>query len=246
MEKKNLTVLLAKIDSKLNLLQAMMAQYETQIPTVAARVRQAKLHLQQTDALFIDLSWITRTILSKKILKKLFEHQALDLHILKEQLAQYVASEASGKLNEAIIHWRKKILKVLESVEHDLLIIEEQTGKLAADIGKSFTNFLSAEKKMKDVLLVPSARSENDLISALAIMTQDVSTIGSILLSPGKIDPIPAAQVQALRKVMLRDWNILLQGMVNLFLDAFKETKPIREVRIIVGRTGVPELSIQA
>src|SRR3989338_945552 len=166
-EKKNLKVLLAKIDSKLKLLQAMVAQYETQLPTIAARMRQAKMHLQQNDIplLFSDLTWITRTILSKKTLKKIFEHQALDLYILKEQLAVYLTTMQAGKLNTTITNWRKKILKALESLEHDFLIIEEQAGGLSPEIGSSSNNFMAAEKKMKNIILAPSARSENELVS---------------------------------------------------------------------------------
>ena len=247
-EKKNLKVLLAKIDSKLNLLQAMVAQYETQLPTIAARMRQAKMHLQQNDIplLFSDLTWITRTILSKKTLKKIFEHQALDLYILKEQLAVYLTTMQAGKLNTTITNWRKKILKALESLEHDFLIIEEQAGGLSPEIGSSSNNFMAAEKKMKNIILAPSARSENELVSGLSIMTQEINAVNSIILSPGNIDPITASQAQALRKVLLQDWKALLQIMAALFTEAYQEVKPLREIRIIVGRTGVPELSIQA
>jgi len=105
---------------------------------------------------------------------------------------------------------------------------------------------MAAEKKMKNIILVPSARSENELVSGLSIMTQEINAVNSIILSPGNIDPITASQAQALRKVLLQDWKALLQIMAALFTEAYQEVKPLREIRIIVGRTGVPELSIQA
>lgn len=241
MEKKNLKVLLAKIDSKLNLLQAMVKQYETQIPTVAARIKQAQVHLQQKNIrdLYIDLRWITKNILGKKVLHKMFQHHALDLHILNEELARYSVKESDNPLNSAIMHWRKKILRSLESISHDLLIMNEKT-PYSSDMKKSYAEFLIVENKLKNMLLLPSGHSEQNILSLLSIMTREIQAVNSIFLEGGSAD------MQALRKVLLQDWNTLLQGMVNLFSDAFKEVKPIREVRIIIGRTGVPELSIQA
>ena len=243
-EKKNLTVLLAKIDSKLNLLQAMVAQYETQIPTVAARVRQAKSHLQQIDALFIDLSWITRTILRKKILKKLFEHQALDLHILKEQLAKYLTSEASSKLNEAITHWRKKILKALESVEHDLLIIEEQTGGLDIEIGRFLREFSAGAKSLRNILLAPISTADQEMVSLLSLLTENVELVNSIL-SNAKSDPIHSSQAAALRKVIMYDWIIFIEAMRSLFADAYKYSTPAKQIRLRQSRTGISQLEFQ-
>ncbi len=246
MEKKNLPVLLAKIDSTLNLLQAMVNQYETQIPTIVARIHLAKKHLVQRyfTELFTDISWITKTILSRKALKKKFEHETLDLDILSRDLVQYLTVEPTTNLAEAISPWRKKILQAVESLDHDFLIITEGVRGLSGEIKQSFRNFKSVEKMLKDTLYLPSGTSEQEIISVLSVMTREVSAVNALLLSPGRIDPITAAQVQALRKVLLRDWNTLLQGMVNLFSEAYKETQPARKVRIVISRTGVSELSM--
>lgn len=241
MEKKNLNFLLAKIDSKLNLLRAMVNQYETQIPTVAARIRQAQIHLPQKNilTLYIDLEWITKTILSKKVLKKIFGNQALDLRILSEKLRPYLIAEADNPLNFAIMHWRKRILRSLESISHDLLIMNEKT-PYSPDMKKSYAEFLIVENKLKNMLLLPSGQSEQNLLSLLTVMTREVQIASSIFWEGGSSD------MQALRKVLLHDWDVLLKSIVLLFTAAYKELKPAKELRIVVGRTGVSELSIPA
>lgn len=243
-----LTKLLARIDSKLNLILPIVAQYQTQIPTVVARLKIAQIHNQEKDVkeLFFDLEWITRNLLGRKALSKKFEgfeHQILDLHLLKEDLRNYLSLRQSGDaLEEAIALWRKKLLRSFEAVEHDLLMIKEKTENekvFSFELGRTIRDFLMSEEILKQKLWKLEVK-EGEIIQLFSYLGEEIKNINSFLLGPRKI-----VILQALRKVLLQDWNELVGLMVVVFAKAYPESRPAGVVRA-VKREDVRYLEFQS
>ena len=238
-----LTKLLAKIDSKLNLTLAIVSEHQTQIPSIVARVKLAQVHTKEKDihALFFDLEWITQNLLGRKALQKLFksfQHQFLDLHLLKEELKKQLLTRPAGDaLGEAVAFWRKKLLKSLEAVEHDLLIITEktETKHFSFQFKRTVNYFLISEKTLKQKLWTPSV-SEEDVIKLFSYLGEEMKIIDALL------SPANELIIQTLRKVLIRDWNELVELMVVIFTKAYPESRPARAVK----RKGVQYLEIQA
>lgn len=243
-----LTQLLARIDSKLNLILPAVSEYQTQIPTIVARVRRAQVHVREKNIhdLFFDLEWITKNLLGRKALKKTFthfEHQILNLHLLKEQLKRHLlAGNSDDVLGQAVAHWRKKLLKSFESVEHDLMIIKEKMEAemlLSHELKMTLNFFLTSEQALKEKLWSPAV-TEEDIIGLFSFMGEKVQSINRLLMTPRRVDII-----EVLRKVLLQDWGKLIDVMVALFKEAYKKTTPSIEVRAVRGREGIPRLDIQ-
>lgn len=239
----NFQKLLARIEAKLNLVYVLISEQETKIPTVIARIKQAQVHLQQKDlpTLYLDLEWITKVMLSKKALRRLGEHQMIDLQLLKKELGRYVTAEKpASQLAAAIPRWRGRILRALQHLEDDVIILREKTATITTyELARTIIDFQNAEKKMKEQLFVPTIHSEQEIMTLLSLLTQEMQTINAILLN------IQIGLVQAWRKVLLQDWNKLIDGLEALFKDAYKEIKPVARVLVVKSEQGPQRLEIQ-
>ncbi len=239
----DLQKLLAKIESKLTLVLVLISEYEAKIPTVIARIKQAQHHRQQGDlsALYLDLDWITTVMLGKKTLRRLGEHQILDLQLLKKELGRYVtADKPASELGAAIPRWRGRILKALEHLEHDLIIVREKMATITTyELARIIIDFQDAGKKMKNQIFVPAVNSEQEIINLLSLLTQEMQTINALLLEVKQVE-----MAQGLRKVLLSDWNAFIDCLEGLFKDAYREIKPAAAIRVVRSKEGVQELQV--
>lgn len=244
-EKKNLTVLLVKISDKLTLLRNMVAKFETKIPTLAARIRLAQVHLKENNVqqLYIDLSWITKTIFSRRALRQRFEYQTLDLNILKQDLSGYLREEPTNVLAEAIQHWRRKILENVRELRLFFQIISKELSIQEAE--RSYNTMANLEKRMREILLLPSKESEKKMLSLLTLMANEVSVINNIFIYSINANYRTKAAKQAQQKELLDRWNTVLRMVAALFNEAYRGNEQVK-ILVIEDRGGVAELSIQA
>ncbi len=241
---KKLIPLLAQIDSKLNLLLAMVSEYELKIPTLVTRVRQARLNLakKNLNALFLDLEWITRTILSRKVLRQRFERQTLDLHILKEELKNHVgASGPKNVFEQSVQRWQLRLIRGFKALERDLWAILEATQTIyVEDLRNSVRNAIAVETDLKNQVWVPSHTNETIVIQTISLLTERTENLNNILLS------VPHSErLQELRRKLLDSWNGFVEVMMNLFKEIYQEAKPVVNVRTSGSRQTIQHLEIQ-
>lgn len=174
---KKQDILLANIDSKLNLLLAMVSEYQTKIPTIVAKIRQAKTHLgvEELEALFFDLEWITTTILSKKALRSRFEYQTIDLYKLKEELKRYLqTAKQTNPLTKTVQQRLPKLIRAFESIEQDFIHLEKQTRNYYPEINQPLKEIIQLATAFKNKLWVPSNTTEQEIIDRVLILTKEI------------------------------------------------------------------------
>lgn len=239
-----LSKLLAKIESKLTLVLLLASEYETRLPTVIARIKQAQAHLHQKEitALYLDLEWITKAMFSKKTLRRLGEHQIIDLQLLRNELGRYVTSEkSSSRLGAAIPRWRGRMLKALEHLEHDLIIVREKTAAITTyELARTIIDFQNAGEKIRDLAFVPPADCEQKIINLVSLLTLEMQTINTLLLEIKKVE-----MAQGFRRVLLSDWNAFIYCLEGLFKDAYREIQPAAAIRVVRSKEGIQELQVR-
>ena len=230
--------ILVHIDSKLNLLLAMVSEYQAKIPTVFARINQAKANLQDNkiEALFFDLEWITTTILNKRALRRLFELQTLDLNILKEELKKFLTAEKlEDVLARALYKQRHALARVFEGLESYFTILSEKTIHLGfGNLNSSIRGTVAAERSLKSKLLIPSNTTEIEIIKAVSYVTKEIVDLNKILISISQIKGI-----EGMQRVLLYDWDKLMKIIAAIFKDFSQETKSSIVIHVLKNKEGL-------
>lgn len=227
--------LLARIESKLNLLFVMVSSFEAQIPTIVARIRQAQMHLQASDspALFFDLDWITRTLLGRKALRKQFEYQTLDLNALKEELRKFLETEKpEDSLAKAVRNQRKKLFNAFKNLEDNILILGQRARKnRMTEFYKPINTFLSLEKELKANCWTLSLKNQSDFFKSFSTLTIQLQEVISI------INKAVSQEAEGLKWLIQKNWDDLNNIFVVIFNMAYASAK----INIVVTKKKTKE-----
>ncbi len=220
---KQLYQLLARIDSKLNLLLAMVSKYQAKIPTVFARINRAKINLQDNkiEDLYFDLEWITTTILNKKDLRRLFEFQTLDLNVLKEELKRFfMAVKREDVFAKEIYKQRHSLARVFENLETFFIVLSEKTTEITfGAIKSSLQDTIATERSLKAKLLVPEKTTQVEIRDAIDNFTVEIADLNDILISMAQIE-----RIEGMQKLFIYDCNKLMGIIETIFNEVSKET----------------------
>ncbi len=244
---KDLTKLLAKIESKLNLLLASCSEFEIQLSTIIVKIRQVRAYLEQKklDELSVGLAWIIETILSKKLLRRRFEHLALDLLLLNRQLHIQLEQKSAfpaDALSHAVQRHRKKLLHAFESLEEVLKLLRINNKPVdLPGLRNSLRDSVAVEQNLKHTFWIASLGKEPEIIHLLSLLTEEIKVLNDILIHVPELE-----RIQALRKVLLHDWNAVVEIIAAIFKDTYRETKSAARVIAAADEEGVRCLEIQA
>ena len=169
---------------------------------------------QRIDYVHAEVEWIIDAIFKNPFLKKELTSFALRLTPLKNQLGEFI-------LTITLQDDRKKLSSLLLSVEHDL---EEMKEKSAGDklLIRKIDNFFSlAAEARKDLEKAIPQEKELEIMHRFSSMCAVIRAILLNLRSNERLEN--SLPMQALRKVLLHDWNILISLLKDKFEDIYKQ-----------------------
>lgn len=231
--------LLIRIDDQLKLLQGYFTAYLPrfagnmgQVYTLREMVNSARRHaqLQKVDDVHYDLEFITETVLKNTRLKNELENFVLRLVPLRDQLGEFI-------LTVTIEDDRKKLNRLLLSVEHDLEEMKELARWDAPLVRKIDEFFSLAQEAKKDLERAIPQEKELEIMRRFSSMCAVIRAVLINIRSSNSHEK--SLPMQALRKVLLQDWNAL----ISLLKDKFEEiyTQKIRPQGVFLSsrREGV-------
>ncbi len=240
-------IILAQLESKLNLLEAALSS--SNFPELVALVQDTKVELKrkQFDFLLRALEKLTVTIAKNRSLQKILSSPNFDL---KPNIQDIGSLQAMAGFKMAVNIIKKDLLKAFMELQRVLKTIRLLTpdNRLVVRIDSFQDDLLIFSDKL---FHIESPEDELKLVQQFSTLSQLVRSI-KINLSSGdaesrefKSEPYKYKQLMQLNAKMLQHWNTIARKLGRSMELSVKQIKP-QALILIVKSDGVEGLNLRS